>query len=121
RQGSIDRSRNGKYKLEWFVKVDEDDCGPITVITLGQSIGGANDPLPLIGDYYVLHGDADTSSFCSDVTAVLRNPSESRRIWAVTASFDPPEEGQNEDQLQEPNPLLWPPEYYIKWREETEP
>lgn len=111
--------RFGARTYEVVFEVDQTDSGSraagVAVVIAAQLLGV--DPVPLKGDEYSFDGTTDLDSFCQEIEWQRPDPDDRERRWHVAcryASLD----GTDHGTIIEPDPLLWPTEYWVEWTEE---
>lgn len=93
-QTQLDSSVGGSYTLRYIVTMAS-AASPISVVINAQALGGANDPVPQLWEYYSHKGDTDYYSYCKEIR-VERDPN-SATLYYVTCTFEPAAEGELPD------------------------
>lgn len=115
-----DRYGGRTYEVEFAV--DQTDSGAlaagVAVVIAAQLLGV--DPVPLKGDEYSFDGTTDDDSFCQEIEWHRPDPDDKPKRWHVACRYAPLE-GVDHGTILEPDPLLWPVEYFVEWTEEQVP
>lgn len=116
------------YQVTWEVITDDEaDDGGIVLTQARALVASATvHPVPERGDHYVypnpeLGGSGqsiDLGSFATRFGANRPNPETKPLNWLVTVNYQPPRNGQSQQQIQQPDPIQWPTTYNITWVEE---
>jgi hypothetical protein len=112
----------GRRTYTEVFEVDQTDAGDLAsgvavAIAAQQVLTG--DPVPLRGENYSYGGTTDLDAFALTFSGVRPRPVDFPKRWHITVTYGQPE--VNSDALVEDDPLLWPPEYWVEWTEESVP
>ena len=116
--GSSDQNDRRTYQEIFEVTQAEGEtpaAGVAVAIAAQQVMTG--DPLPLHGDTYSRAGTTDLDAFAMKFAWKKPYPQEHPRRWHITCDYLPPDD-VDPGQIGEPDPLLWPTEYWCDWVEE---
>lgn len=109
--------RLGGRIYEVVFEVDQTDGGSraagVEIVQTAQTAG----QLPLKGDQYSFDGTTDLDSYLQEIEWLRPVPVERERRWHVFCRYAPLD-GIDSGTISEPDPLLWPTEYWIDWVEE---
>jgi hypothetical protein len=112
----------GRRTYEETFEVDQTDAGDmasgVAVAIAAQQLM-VGDALPLRGDNYSYGGLTDLDAFALEFSGRRPWPKTYSKRWHITVKYGPPE--GDADALVEDDPLLWPPEYWVEWTEESVP
>lgn len=107
--GEADHRSEHSVVWHYLFHADSVIYDPISAVEIAQSTGP--DPVPGYGAQ--LNG---RFLFAKRFPAEMTD--KHRLYWTIQANFSPPEKGEDEDQQQQPNPLLRPPVHDIQYIEQ---
>ena len=119
--GSSDQNDRRTYQEIFEVTQAEGEtpaAGVAVAIAAQQVMSG--DPLPLHGDTYARAGTTDLDAYAMKFAWKKPYPQQHPRRWHITCDYLPPDD-VDPGQIGEPDPLLWPTEYWVEWTEEQVP
>lgn len=116
--GSSDANQQTSYKSVY--KIQQTDTGSrgsaYDLITAAQALM-SGDILPVYGDNFVDAGTTDLDAYAQTFTWSMTHGANHEKILQVEVGFAPAS-GSDPGRLSEPDPLLWPTEYWVEWTEE---
>ena len=110
----------GEYTLFWKVCVDDENHSGLTVLIDSRQVTAPNDPVPQYGDVYSFLDGTDEGAYALEFECNLLNK-EDPYHWYIKVEYKALSGGKSRQQVQEPNPLKWDPEYWIEYTEEQVP
>lgn len=109
--------RLGGRIYEVVYEVDQTDGGPraagSAVVIAAQNAS----QIPGKGDNYSYDGTTDLDSYLQEIEWFRPSPVDKERRWHVVCRYAPAE-GIDSGTILEPDPLLWPVEFWVDWVEE---